>query len=166
LPLNVKLARGLDPNSSDSDGDGRSDADELADQTDPGLPDSPQPPNALLASPTALTLTANIGQGQVQPQAVINLTARQQVDWTASVDAPWLVLSKGSGKTSGSLSVVALAGNLGPGTYNANITIASSAGNAVIPVILTVQNDPAPWSPNANKTIYIPATMVNAEPAG
>ena len=82
----------------------------------------PGAPAALVATPTSLSFTASIGQGQQTPAQTVKIYNQGSgtLSWTAAASAPWIVLSTTSGSTPASLSVSINASNLASGTYRAH----------------------------------------------
>ena len=88
------------------------------------------------------------GPNQVQGLPVLNGGAGV-LYWSATVTyvsgGGWLTISPSSGMNNGSIEVYANPGTLGPGTYQATITITGAQGGSVaVPVTLTITPATAP----------------------
>jgi uncharacterized protein (TIGR03437 family) len=114
----------------------------------------------VVSSTTALTATpASLGFAYVfgnanPPAQTINLTGTQPLTFSTSVPSgSWLTVSGASTTTPAALSVSVTPGSLAAGTYNASITITSSAASnspLTVPVTLVVSSKPAlAASPNS-----------------
>ena len=100
-----------------------------------------QPPCAFQAAPATFSFTASLIQPNPPGQTlVMNMSGScaAPVNWTASVDAAWVQLSRTSGTDAGSgssISVIAHAGGKLVGTYTAHITLTATDSNgAAVPV--------------------------------
>lgn len=91
----------------------------------------------LVVSPNPLVFLAQNG-GTARGLLLISNASGSPLNWSASTQTPWLQLSAASGTTPSSVVITANTGGLGVGTYNGNITVASSAGTITMPVTLRV----------------------------
>jgi hypothetical protein len=99
-----------------------------------------QPDTALVVSPPAISLRLQ-GRSRDGRAAVAITSGRQRLEWTASADAGWLRLAPSSGVSPATLEIIALAGQLAPGTHLGTVTVTmEGAPNspASIPVQVTV----------------------------
>jgi hypothetical protein len=95
-------------------------------------------PSQLQLSAETLALTAAEG-GTASQNVILDTSDGSQATYSVSDDAPWLIVSPASGTTPGSLTVVANAAGLAPGTYRATITVtAPGYSSDTLPVSLTV----------------------------
>jgi photosystem II stability/assembly factor-like uncharacterized protein len=101
---------------------------------------------SLVASPASLNFTYRVGQGRSSASQSLSLSANAgTLNFTASASTVppggnWLSVTSVGGSTPATLTI-AVAQNLGPGTYRGNLTVAAlGAANSplVIPVDLTV----------------------------
>jgi hypothetical protein len=165
LPLIAKLARGLNPTVMDTDGDGRSDADEIAQGSDPRTPDqAPIFSNGLNATPTTFTLGYKTSAPTV-PQGMVLVSSRAALTWTVSASAPWLVPTASSGTTVGTLGFVADPRGLSPGAHTGTLTFRSTDNGttATVQVVLTVEDtgprsSPGPLPP---RRFFLPGVILN-----
>jgi N,N-dimethylformamidase beta subunit-like, C-terminal/Domain of unknown function (DUF4082)/Bacterial Ig domain/Viral BACON domain/3-keto-disaccharide hydrolase len=102
----------------------------------------PGAPSALAASPASLAFSAYAGQ-QNPPAQTVSLYSQgsSALSWSASVSAPWLIVSAASGTTPASLSVSVNTASLTGGIYTGTVTVtAPGAANSpqVISVTLTL----------------------------
>jgi hypothetical protein len=99
-----------------------------------------QADTALVVSPLAITL--RLPGRKRDGRAVLSIgSGRQRLEWTASADVPWIRLAPAAGLSPAALDVVALAGQLSPGTHLGTVTVTmEGAPNspASIPVQVTV----------------------------
>src|SRR5512140_1198228 len=98
----MELDRGTNPNNADSDGDGYSDAAEIAAGTDPNSAASNpgnQPPDQLVVGP--ITFTADLIDAMPFPQQPVVIASHNPVSWTMSTNVSWLTASATSGQTPG-----------------------------------------------------------------
>ncbi len=104
---------------------------------------APIPPS-IGASPTTLSFTAQQGGSNPAAQTLnISNTGGGTLTWTASDNAPWLILSQTSGTGNGTITVTASTGSLTAGTYNAMIALGST-GSTTIPIPVTFAVASAP----------------------
>lgn len=149
LPLIVKLERGLNPNTVDTDGDGRSDADELEQGTDPRTQDrAPTFGNALEATPATFRHTFRTSS-PTTPQGTIIVGSRTPISWTVSSDSSWLIPTATTGTTVTSVGFVVNPRGLGAGLHRGLLTFQSPnlSGSATVQVLLTVQDTGARGGP-------------------
>ena len=139
LPLVMELHYGTDPNNPDTDGDGRTDDEEIVAQTDPAVNDTPAP-DQLQVSPEALTMTVDLAQDTVLPQDFVQVFSRDARPFTATVDAAWLSLSAITGTTPAQLTVVINPIGLAEGTQTGSITVISDLGSVTVPVTVAASN--------------------------
>jgi hypothetical protein len=99
----------------------------------------PGAPPSLLATPGSLSFAAYSNEPAPAAQNVsIHDQGSAVLGWTASANAPWIVLSATSGSTPSTLAVGVNQSGLAAGAYNGTVTISSSAGTQTISVNLTV----------------------------
>jgi uncharacterized protein (TIGR03437 family) len=92
----------------------------------------------LVVAPTSLTFSyAAPGTAPAAQSLSIANSGGGSFTWTASSGAYWATLSAASGAVPASPTVAVTPGNLAPGSYNTNITVAA-ADNSVTPVTVTV----------------------------
>jgi hypothetical protein len=93
------------------------------------------------ASPTAVSLSATAGEGNVHATVAISASNGGKVKFTVSSSTvsggDWLSVAQ-SGATPDSLKVTANASSLAAGTYTGSVTITSSDGSLTLPVTFTV----------------------------
>jgi ligand-binding sensor domain-containing protein len=145
LTLLEEIQRGTNPNNPDSDGDGRSDGDEVAAATSPTQADQPLPPDTLRASPPALTFTVDMALPTALPQEQVTLLSRESHDWQLVAGAEWLAASAVAGRTVEGTTLLVQTHELSDGVHQANVAFRSAElGNTVsVPVIVTVTNSAA-----------------------
>jgi len=114
--------------------------------TPPPVAPPPVVPPAIGASPMSLSFGATQGGANPAAQTVsISNTGGGTLSWSASVNAPWLTLSRGLGTGNGVVTVSVVAGTTAIGTYNGNITISAIGASSVsMPVTFTVDTAPVP----------------------
>ncbi len=100
---------------------------------------APVPPS-LGATPSSMTFAAQQGGGKPAPQKLnISNTGGGTLNWNASANATWLILSQTSGSGNGSISVkVENLGNLSVGTHNGLISVTAGGITKTVQVTLTV----------------------------
>jgi hypothetical protein len=99
-----------------------------------------QPDTALVVGPPAISLRLS-GRTRDGRAAIAVGSGRQKLEWTASADVPWLRLAPAAGVSPATIEIIALAGQLSPGTHLGTVTvIMEGAPNspASIPVQITV----------------------------
>jgi hypothetical protein len=99
-----------------------------------------QPDTALVVGPPAISLRLS-GRTRDGRAALTVASGRQRLEWTASADVAWIRLAPASGLSPATLEVIALAGQLTPGTHLGTVTVTmEGAPNspASIPVQVTV----------------------------
>jgi len=99
-----------------------------------------QPDTALVVSPPAISLRLP-GRSRDGRTALSVASGRQKLEWSASVDVPWLRLAPAAGVSPATIEIIALGGQLAPGTHLGNVTVTmDGAPNspASIPVQVTV----------------------------
>jgi hypothetical protein len=99
-----------------------------------------QPDTALVVSPPAISLRLP-GRARDGRAAIAVSSGRQKLEWSASADVPWLRLAPSAGVSPATLEIIALGGQLPPGTHLGTVTVTmEGAPNspASIPVQVTV----------------------------
>jgi hypothetical protein len=99
-----------------------------------------QPDTALVVSPPAISLRLP-GRSRDGRAALAVSSGRQRLEWSASADVPWLRLAPAAGVSPAMLEIIALGGQLTPGTHLGTVTVTmEGAPNspASIPVQVTV----------------------------
>lgn len=141
-----ELAANTDPTQADTDGDGFTDGAEIAAGSDPRNPAS-IPGLALVPSPTSLNFSGVAG-GVAPPTQLLTLTTPGGTPtWTATSNPSWLGVSPGTGTTPSSLTVSVTTTGLGAGTYNGALTVtAPGTPNSplTVPVTLVVSPSQTP----------------------
>jgi uncharacterized protein (TIGR03437 family) len=92
-------------------------------------------------SPSSLTFSVNAAGNLAAAQSITLSSAVASLAFTASASAGWLSVTPASGSLPTSLQVNVDSSSLGPGTYNASVTIAvpnASPATVTVPVSLTV----------------------------
>ena len=117
---------------------------------------APTPP-VIGVSSTSFSFSAQ--QGKTNPPArILTVTNRGggTLNWNATANATWLMLSPASGANSGTITVTAATGSLAAGTYNAIITVNATGGATAvtIPVNLTVAPAPIPPAISTSPTTF------------
>lgn len=98
----------------------------------------PGAPPALLANPTSLSFTGGVGQANLPSQSVSMFNEGSgTVNWTATQNVPWLVLSANSGTLPYTMNVSVNTAGLVAGNYTGTITI-NATGN--IPTTTIIVN--------------------------
>jgi Viral BACON domain len=112
---------------------------------------------AFRVDPASLSFLVPFGGGNPASRTIsISPNDDRLRDWTASVDAPWLIIGPTGGAAPSTLTVSVDAGGLPVGTYNGVITISSTSTSvlpAQVPVMLVVdgilnggwEGLPGPW---------------------
>ncbi|MBV9506184.1 MAG: hypothetical protein JO323_14385 [Acidobacteriia bacterium] len=126
------------------------------------------PKLSVVEQPLAFTAMAG-GASMNQPGYIYVQNAGGGImNWTASIHylsgSGWLVLDQSANQNSGTIRADAQPQNLTPGTYQANVVIDAGplAGNASIPVTLTVQSLSHPSAPPVTVTSIVnAATFAN-----
>ncbi|MFN8533508.1 MAG: LamG-like jellyroll fold domain-containing protein [Dehalococcoidia bacterium] len=145
LPLIVKLERGLDPTKTDTDGDGRSDAQELVDGSDPKAADAAPPSsNVLTAAPATLNFSYNHANPTAPPLGLVSLSSQKAVDWAVTASANWLYAPRAAGRTLDAAQIAIDARTLAPGSYTGTLTFSSAelGTSTTVTVNLTVTGTP------------------------
>jgi hypothetical protein len=99
-----------------------------------------QPDTALVVSPPAVSLRLP-GRSRDGRAALTVSSGRQRLEWSASADVPWLRLAPAAGVSPATLEIIALGGQLPPGTHLGTVTLTmEGAPNspASVPVQVTV----------------------------
>jgi hypothetical protein len=99
-----------------------------------------QPDTALVVGPPAISLRLP-GRTRDGRAALTIASGRQRLEWTASADAAWIRLAPAAGLSPATIEIIALAGQLTPGTHFGTVTVTmEGAPNspASIPVQVTV----------------------------
>lgn len=130
---------GTNPRQADSDGDGANDGAEVNAHTDPLNPNKkPAAGPVLMTGAQALGFTVWVGDPVSDQQKFwISNGGAGNLNWTASGDAPWLQFTPASGAAPAEMTVSALPGGRGPGTYTGHITV-QAAGATGSPDVITV----------------------------
>lgn len=104
----------------------------------------PGAPPALLAQPSNLTFAAFQGNGNPPSQSVtVYNEGTGTLNWTASSNAPWLIVSPNSGSTPANVAISVNPAGLVAGTYTGTVTITSADATnppQTINVTLSVTN--------------------------
>ena len=124
----------------------------------------------LSIDPMSIELTAIAGGAMTSPPGYIPVqnSGGGIMNWTAIVSyttgSGWLTLDNTSGENNRSVQVYAVAQGLAAGTYQARIVIDAGplAGNATIPVTLTVQAAPIPTPTPTPAPVVTVNSVVNA----
>jgi hypothetical protein len=137
----VERSLGINPNSADSDGDGRSDTDEVLANTDPSSMDQPLPPDRLQVFPESLTFTVDLSKDTVLPQQIVSIFSRKPTAWTLTADVDWLWANTNTGATPNGPIIVTMPFMLDDGTHTGNLTFHSATlGDITVPVTMIVTN--------------------------
>lgn len=157
LPLIMERKRGLDPNNSDSDGDGRSDADEIVEGTDPLTIDQPLPPDELSVAPTALVFDADLSVRTPLPQQQIFVASRAPVTWTLTADVKWLGASAATGSTPAGPTILVQAFELNDGVHTGTLTFTSDELGSTVKasVTVTITNSRAYFDVNSDDRVTV-----------
>ena len=101
-------------------------------------------PSSLATSPAAVTFTVYQPQSTSAAQSIaIYNQGSAPLSWTATANAPWIVLGSASGLTPASLAISMNARGLAPGTYTGTVTITVpgvSGSPQTVAVTLNVSN--------------------------
>jgi len=105
---------------------------------------------SLTVSPAALSVPYQAAAGDVQKQITFTNTGSASLNWSATVNVPWLKLSQAGGQISGnsaqSLAVSTVASEtagFAPGSqYSAVIAVSYNGGASVIPVTVSMVGAP------------------------
>jgi len=139
LTFIAELNRGTDPNNPDSDGDGRTDGQEVIDGTNPAVIDPPRP-DVLSVWPLSMTFEIDLAQPGQLPQATLEAISHQPVTATFSTTTPWIDLNSAGGQTPALTTVVINPIGLAEGTQVGSITVDSDLGSITVPVTVTASN--------------------------
>ena len=119
----------------------------------PGLAQLIAPPSApavsinpaIGASPTSFAFTAQAGSNPATQTLNISNTGGGTLSWSATNNAPWLILSQVSGTGSSSVTLTVTTGTLTAGTQSGMITLSAPGATSVsVPVTFTVTAAPVP----------------------
>jgi hypothetical protein len=132
----VERKRNTDPNSPDTDGDGRSDGQEVVEGSDPVVTDA-APANVLSVWPLSMTFEIDLSAPGQLPQATLEAFSHQPVNATFSSSTPWIDLDSAGGQTPALTTVVINPIRLAEGTQAGSITVNSVLGSVVVPVTVT-----------------------------
>ena len=135
----VELQRGTDPNNPDTDGDGRSDGQEVIDGSDPATIDPPRP-NVLSVWPLSMTFNVDLSQPGQLPQATLEAFSHQPIHATFTTSTPWIDLDSAGGQTPALTTVVINPIGLADGVQVGSITVNSDLGLITVPVTVTATN--------------------------
>jgi hypothetical protein len=157
LPLIMERNWGTDPDSTDTDGDGRSDADEIAAGTTPTLQDDPLPPDELVVSPSKLTFDADLSLDTPFPQQPVVVSSRDVTSWTLSADVDWLAASDASGQTVAGPTIMVDVYKLADGVHNGHLIFTSDEldSNVRMSVTVTVTNHIAHFDVNRDGSVDV-----------
>jgi hypothetical protein len=99
------------------------------------------PPPTLVASPASLSFVALTGQPAPAAQFIsVTNAGSGGFNYTASANAPWIVLSPTSGAEPGAVSVTVNASGLATGSYSGTVTVtAAGIANSPITIPVTMQ---------------------------
>ena len=136
LTLIAELNRGTDPNNPDSDGDGRTDGQEVVDGSDPAVIDPPRP-NVLSVWPLSMTFEIDLAQPGQLPQAALEAISHQPMTATFSTRTPWIDLDSAGGETPALTTVVINPIELVEGPQVGSITVNSDLGSITVPITVT-----------------------------
>ncbi|HTP09264.1 MAG TPA: dockerin type I domain-containing protein, partial [Anaerolineae bacterium] len=134
-----ELNRGTDPNNPDTDGDGRSDGQEVIDGSDPAVVDAPLP-DVMSVWPLSMTFDIDLAQPGQLPQAMLEAISHQPITVTFSTTTPWIDLSSASGESPAETSVVINPIGLAQGTQVGSINVTSALGTVNVPITVTATN--------------------------
>lgn len=142
LTLLVEWQLGTNANAVDSDGDGRSDAQEIVDGTDAMTSDAPPVADSLAATVADVTLSVDLAAGTPLPQFSIGVNSRLPADWRLVTDVDWLEATATAGTTPGATLVRVQAFDLPDGQHVAHLRFDSDAigSSQIVPVTVTVVN--------------------------
>ena len=119
----------------------------------PGLAQLIAPPSApavsinpaIGASPTSFAFMAQAGSNPATQTLNISNTGGGTLTWSATNNAPWLILSQVSGTGSSSVTLTVTTGTLTAGTQSGMITLSAPGATSVsVPVSFTVTAAPVP----------------------
>jgi len=139
LTFIAELNRGTDPNNPDSDGDGRTDGQEVIDGTNPAVVDPPRP-DVLSVWPLSMTFEIDLAQPGQLPQTMLEAISHQPVTATFSTATPWIDLNSAGGQTPALTTVVINPIGLANGTQMGSITVDSDLGSVTVPITVTATN--------------------------
>ena len=148
----VERNRETDPTKADTDGDGRSDSDEVANGSNPMLVDS-EIPNLLTVAPVSMTFDVDLNQNIQLPQQMLEALSHVSVPITLTTDVDWLDFSDTTGNTNFVSTVVLNPIKLKNGTQTGTITVQSSIGTVNIPVTVNASNKANFCDANGNGTL-------------
>ncbi|HZY42719.1 MAG TPA: dockerin type I domain-containing protein, partial [Anaerolineae bacterium] len=131
--------RSTDPNNPDSDGDGRTDGQEVIDGSDPAVNDPPRP-NVLSVWPLSMTFEIDLAQPGQLPQATLEAISNQPINATFSTTTPWIDLNSAGGQTPALATVVINPIGLAEGVQVGSITVDSDLGSVTVPITVTATN--------------------------
>jgi len=120
-----ELKFGTDMDNPDSDGDGIPDAQEVNEGSDPANAESVPKPSALIVAPDRLTFEVLLGE-EPPPSQGLTVWHTQPVhplEWSASTEAPWLVIEPTEGETPGTTEVYVVTEGLRPGFHDTVIWV-------------------------------------------
>ncbi len=108
------------------------------------LSNLPQQTAAIVANPTELSFTQEVGQPPPSGQTVqITATSQIPVSWTASSSASWLTAVPASGITPGQIVVTVNPAGLSAGFYSGSISVVTDSGGvAAVLVTYTIASKP------------------------
>ncbi|HZY41157.1 MAG TPA: dockerin type I domain-containing protein, partial [Anaerolineae bacterium] len=135
----AEMNRSTDPANPDSDGDGRTDGQEVVDGSDPATIDPPRP-NVLSVWPLSMTFEIDLAQPGQLAQATLEAMSNQPVNATFSTSTPWIDLDSVGGQTPALTTVVINPIGLANGTQTGSITVNSDLGSITVPITVTATN--------------------------
>ncbi len=141
LPLRVELQLGTQPGNPDSDGDGAPDGAEVAAGRSPLIAGDALPPNALIVSPAAISLTVDLARDVMLPQQFVQVSSRAPATWTLAVDRAWMTAGTVSGTAPGQATLIFSPIQLREGAQTGRVTVSSPGlGSVSVPVTVTAVN--------------------------
>jgi hypothetical protein len=123
---------------------------------------APVPP-AIGVSPATMSFSAIAGEANPSPRTLsITNTGGGSLNWTATVDQPWLAANPGAGAAPSSVTISVNTAGLAPGSYAGAITV-SAPGVANSPQVVAVSLSVFSLSDTGVLTV---AVLVNSANAG
>ena len=139
LPFIVEFRRGLDAENPDSDGDGRTDGDELAGGTSPYEADDPLPTDQLQVFPKELNFQIDPSTAALPAQQVLVPYSRVPAGWTLTSDVPWLAASLVQGQTPEPTTIFVDVHLLGDGVHDGNLFFTSETLGQIVSLPVSVE---------------------------
>ena len=140
VPLVLERKAGTNPSQADTDGDGRKDGDELAAGTNPAANDAPLGPDQVTLWPRSVVVTVDFAKPNNLINEVMQVTSRDNSNYTLSADVGWLQLDKTTGTTPGSATLVIDALSLNEGLNVGTLRAAGANNTSASTVMITVIN--------------------------